>query len=250
MTYCLAIQFNDGLVFCSDSRTNAGPDRVSTYSKMHRFNVANERSLVLLTAGNLATSQAVVAQLHRDLADDSEMNIAKARYVSEIADYIGQISSVERAKYQKLGGPDAEGFDASATFILGGQIKGSPSELYLIYPEGNHITASEQHPYLQIGETKYGKPILDRIIRPETSPETALRCAILSIDSTMRSNATVGPPLECLFYRNDSLEPHELYNTLEESHPYLIAIRQDWDKSIRSAVERLPSFTAGLEDPQ
>jgi putative proteasome-type protease len=178
------------------------------------------------------------------------MNIAKARYVSEIADYIGQISSVERAKYQKLGGPDAEGFDASATFILGGQIKGSPSELYLIYPEGNHITASEQHPYLQIGETKYGKPILDRIIRPETSPETALRCAILSIDSTMRSNATVGPPLECLFYRNDSLEPHELYNTLEESHPYLIAIRQDWDKSIRSAVERLPSFTAGLEDPQ
>lgn len=250
MTYCLAIQFNDGLVFCSDSRTNAGPDRVSTYSKMHRFNVANERSLVLLTAGNLATSQAVVAQLHRDLADDSEMNIAKARYVSEVADYIGQISSVERSKYQKLGGPDAEGFDASATFILGGQIKGAPSELYLIYPEGNHITASEQHPYLQIGETKYGKPILDRIIRPETSPETALRCAILSIDSTMRSNATVGPPLECLFYRNDSLEPHELYSTLEESHPYLIAIRQDWDKSIRSAVERLPSFTAGLEDPQ
>ena len=161
MTYCLAIQFNDGLVFCSDSRTNAGPDRVSTYSKMHRFNVANERSLVLLTAGNLATSQAVVAQLHRDLADDSEMNIAKARYVSEVADYIGQISSVERSKYQKLGGPDAEGFDASATFILGGQIKGAPSELYLIYPEGNHITASEQHPYLQIGETKYGKPILD-----------------------------------------------------------------------------------------
>ena len=124
MTYCLAIQFNDGLVFCSDSRTNAGPDRVSTYSKMHRFSVTRERSLVLLTAGNLATSQAVVAQLHRDLADDNEMNIAKARYVSEIADYIGQISSVERAKYQKLGGPDAEGFDASATFILGAGDRG------------------------------------------------------------------------------------------------------------------------------
>ena len=109
MTYCLAIQINDGLVLCSDSRTNAGPDRVSSYSKMHRFNVANERSLVLLTAGNLATSQAVVAQLHRDLADDNEMNIAKARYVSEVADYIGQISSVERAKYQKLDGPDVKG---------------------------------------------------------------------------------------------------------------------------------------------
>ena len=178
MTYCLAIQFNDGLVFCSDSRTNAGPDRVSTYSKMHRFNLADERSLVLLTAGNLATSQAVVAQIQRDLAENSDMNIGKARYVSEIADYIGQISSVERAKYQKLGGPDAEGFDASATFILGGQIKGAPSELYLIYPEGNHITASEQHPYLQIGETKYGKPVLDRIIQADISPETALRCAI------------------------------------------------------------------------
>ena len=250
MTYCLAIQFNDGLVFCSDSRTNAGPDRVSTYSKMHRFNLDDERSLVLLTAGNLATSQAVVAQIQRDVAENSDVNIGKARYVSEIADYIGQISSVERAKYQKLGGPDAEGFDASATFILGGQIKGAPSELYLIYPEGNHITASEQHPYLQIGETKYGKPILDRIIQADISPETALRCAILSIDSTMRSNATVGPPLECLFYRNDSLAPYERYSKLEENHPYLIAIRQDWDKSIRSAVEHMPSFTVDLEDPR
>ena len=118
----------------------------------------------------------------------------------------------------------------------------------MIYPQGNYISASEDTPFMQIGETKYGKPILDRIIRHETSPETALRCAILSVDSTMRSNATVGPPLECLFYRNDSLEPYELYSTLEESHPYLIAIRQDWDKSIRTAVERLPSFTAGLEE--
>ena len=250
MTYCLAIRFNEGLVFCSDSRTNAGPDRVSTYSKMHRFNLNDERSLVLLTAGNLATSQAVVAQIQRDFAEKSDMNIGKARYVSEIADYIGQISSVERAKYQKLDGPDAEGFDASATFILGGQIKGATSELYMIYPEGNHITVSEQHPYLQIGETKYGKPILDRIIQADISPETALRCAILSIDSTMRSNATVGPPLECLFYRNDSLVPYEHYSKLGESHPYLIAIRQDFDKSIRSAVERLPSFTVDLEDHQ
>ena len=126
---------------------------------------------------------------------------------------------MERAKYQKLGGPDAEGFDAGATFITRRPNQGDAIRLYLIYPEGNHITASEQH-YLQIGETKYGKPILDRIIRHETSPETALRCApILSVDSTMRSNATVGPPLECLFYRNDSLEPYELYSTLEGSHP-------------------------------
>lgn len=250
MTYCLAIQLDEGLVFCSDSRTNAGPDRVSTYSKMHRFSIPHDRSLYLLTSGNLATSQAVVAHIQRDLEEDAEFNISKAKYVSEVADYVGEVSSQAQAKYKKVGGPDAEGFDASATFILGGQIAGSPSQLYLIYPEGNHITASEQHPYLQIGETKYGKPILDRIISQDTSIDTAMRCAILSIDSTMRSNATVGPPLECLFYRNDSLLPYENYCQLEESHPYLIEIRQDWDRSIRSAVERLPSLSAALEGDQ
>lgn len=251
MTYCLAIQFKEGMVFCSDSRTNAGPDRVSTYRKMHRFAVPGERSLILLTSGNLATSQAVVAQIQRDLEDEEAVfDISKAKRVSEVADYIGEISSIEQNKYQQLGGPNAEGFDATASFILGGQIQGAPAELYLIYPEGNHITASEEHPYLQIGETKYGKPILDRIIRPDTSPDTAIRCAILSIDSTMRSNATVGPPLECLFYRNGSLEAYESYCKLDENHPYLIEIRQDWDRSIRSAVERLPSLSSALEADQ
>lgn len=248
MTYCLAIQLDEGLVFCSDSRTNAGADKVSTYSKMHRFSVANDRSLYLLTSGNLATSQAVVAHIQRDLEEDAEFNISKAKYVTEVADYVGELSSQAQAKHKKVGGPDAESFDASATFILGGQIAGGPSELYLIYPEGNHITASEQHPYLQIGETKYGKPILDRIISHDTSADTAMRCAILSLDSTMRSNATVGPPLECLFYRNDSIQPYERYCKLAENHPYLIEIRQDWDRSIRQAVERLPSLSAAFED--
>ena len=233
MTYCLAIQLDEGLVFCSDSRTNAGADRVSTYSKMHRFSVDGERSLYLMTSGNLATSQAVVAHIQRDLQEDAEFNIRKAKYVAEVADYVGEVSSQAQAKYKKVGGPDAEAFDASAT---------------LIYPEGNHITASEQHPYLQIGETKYGKPILDRIISHDTSADTAMRCAILSLDSTMRSNATVGPPLECLFYRNDSIKAYERYCKLEENHPYLIEIRQDWDRSIREAVERLPSLSAAFED--
>ncbi|MBL6708543.1 MAG: peptidase [Pseudomonadales bacterium] len=248
MTYCLAIQLDEGLVFCSDSRTNAGADRVSTYSKLHSFSVGGERSLYLMTSGNLATSQAVVAHIQRDLEEDAQFNIRKAKYVAEVADYVGDVSSQAQAKYKKVGGPDAEGFDASATFILGGQIRGAASELYLIYPEGNHITASEQHPYLQIGETKYGKPILDRIISHDTSADTAMRCAILSLDSTMRSNATVGPPLECLFYRNDSIKAYERYCKLEENHPYLIEIRQDWDRSIREAVERLPSLSAAFAD--
>jgi putative proteasome-type protease len=246
MTYCLAVALSEGLVFCSDSRTNAGADRVSTYSKMHRFSVPFDRSLVLLTAGNLATSQAVVAQLQRDLEDESRFNLLKARYVSEIAEYIGQLSVREQAKYSGDNAPLA-GFDAGASFILGGQIKGQPMELYMVYPEGNHITASEQHPYLQIGETKYGKPILDRIIRRETAYETAMRCALVSMDSTIRSNATVGPPIECLFYKADSLQPQAQYFKLAEDHPYWARLRKAWDDNIRQAFETLPSLSEVFE---
>lgn len=247
MTYCLAIAVEDGLVFCSDSRTNAGPDRVSTYSKMHRFSVAYDRSLVLLSAGNLATSQAVVAQIQRDLEEDAEFNILKARYVADVADYVGELNVREQQKYSGNNAPGA-GFNASATFILGGQIKGHSPALYLVYPEGNHITVSEIYPYLQIGETKYGKPILDRIIRPDTPHETAMRCALVSMDSTTRSNATVGPPLECLFYRRDSLRPFERYFSLEEHHPYLAELRQSWDDNIRDAFNRLPSLETVFSD--
>lgn len=247
MTYCLAIAVEDGLVFCSDSRTNAGPDRVSTYSKMHRFSVAYDRSLVLLSAGNLATSQAVVAQIQRDLEEDAEFNILKAHYVADVADYVGELNVREQQKYSGNSAPGA-GFNASATFILGGQIKGHPPALYLVYPEGNHITVSEIYPYLQIGETKYGKPILDRIIRPDTPHETAMRCALVSMDSTTRSNATVGPPLECLFYRRDSLKPFERYFSLEEHHPYLAELRQSWDDNIRDAFNRLPSLETVFSD--
>jgi putative proteasome-type protease len=249
MTYCVAIALEEGLVFCSDSRTNAGPDRVSTYSKMHRFSVPYDRSMVILTAGNLATSQAVIAQVQRDLAEEKDENIFSARYVSDAADYIGEISLNEQRKYSKKGGPNA-GFNASATFILGGQIKGQAPELYMVYPEGNHITASDLYPYLQIGETKYGKPILDRIVRPDTPMETAMRCALVSMDSTMRSNATVGPPLECLFYRRDSFVSHEHYCLLEEDHWYLADLRKSWDDNIRLAFDNLPPISAVFEDAQ
>ncbi|MFK7830938.1 MAG: proteasome-type protease [Congregibacter sp.] len=249
MTYCLAIALEEGLVFCSDSRTNAGPDRVSTYSKMHRFSVPYDRSMVILTAGNLATSQAVIAQIQRDLEDNAELNIYNARYISDVAGYIGELSLKEQQKHSKKGGPNA-GFNATASFIIGGQIKGNAPELYMVYPEGNFITASDLYPYLQIGETKYGKPILDRIVRSDTTVETAMRCALVSVDSTMRSNATVGPPLECLFYRRDSLQPQELYTKLEERHPYLLELRQSWDANIRLAFENLPSIRALFEDAQ
>jgi putative proteasome-type protease len=240
MTYCVGIRLDEGLVFCSDSRTNAGPDRVSTYSKLHRLSVPGERQLMLMTAGNLATSQAVIAQIERDLREDADFNVRKAQYVSDVADYVGELGLREQTKYSS-GGPNA-GFNAEATYILGGQIKGQPTELYMIYPEGNHITSSEQYPFLQIGETKYGKPILDRIIRRETPHEIAMRCALVSMDSTMRSNATVGPPIELLFYRADSLSEPAHYCKFEENDDYLVELRRSWDSNIHTAFNDLPSL--------
>ncbi len=247
MTYCMGIKLKEGLVFCSDSRTNAGPDRVSTYSKLHRLSIAGERQLMLMTAGNLATSQAVVANIERDLREDAEFNVAKAQYVSDVADYIGELGIREQARFSSSANSATAGFNAEATFILGGQIKGQPPELYMIYPEGNHITSSEQYPFLQIGEAKYGKPILDRIIRPETEHEIAMRCALVSMDSTMRSNATVGPPIELLYYRADSLAEPAQYCRFEENDDYLVSLRKAWDENIHSAFTDLPSLEAVFE---
>jgi len=245
MTYCVAIKLKEGLVFCSDSRTNAGPDRVSSYSKMHSFSIPGELQLMTMTAGNLATSQAVVAQIERDLKEDAAMHIGKASYISEIADYIGELGLKEQQKYANAG-PGA-GFNAEATFIVGGQIKGQETELYMVYPEGNHITASQHYPFLQIGEAKYGKPILDRIVRPDTPHETAMRCALVSMDSTMRSNATVGPPIELMFYEADTLAEPTEYFRFEENDTYLVTLRKSWDENIRQAFDQLPRLGAAPE---
>lgn len=237
MTYCLAMKLNDGLVFCSDSRTNAGADRVSTYSKLHRFSLQNDRQIAILSAGNLATTQAVISQVERDLQTDAVLNLRNAEYISIVADYIGELSVKTQEKYSSSG-PRA-GFEPEATFVLGGQIKGHDPELYMIYAEGNHITSSDQFPYLQIGETKYGKPILDRIVRKETSRETAMRCALVSMNSTMRSNATVGPPIELLFLE-DGKFGDSYYRKFEENDGYLIALRDSWDDKLCEAFNTLP----------
>ena len=248
MTYCLGIALSKGIVFCSDSRTNAGPDRVNTYSKMHSFFFEEDRSITLLSAGNLATSQSVIAKLNRDLEGGESITMRSGRYVSDVADYVGELLVAARTRYASEEGPDA-GLDASASFIIGGQIAGQEPELYMVYPEGNHIAASSSQPYLQIGETKYGKPILDRILQADTEPETAMRCAIVSVDSTMRSNATVGPPIECLFYRRDSLLKWDKYVQLDDDHPYLTQIRKSWDENIKKAFDQLPALGQSFEVP-
>ncbi len=238
MTYCVAMNLNEGLVFCADSRTNAGPDRVSIYSKLHRFSLRGDRQVVLLTAGNLGTTQAVVAAVERDLKADTERTIQNAEDIATIADYIGELSVATQRKYSP-GGEEA-GFNAKATFIVGGQIKGRDPELYLIYPEGNHIRASLRHPFLQIGEIKYGKPIIDRIVRRDTPVEIAMRCALVSMDSTMRSNATVGPPIELLFLNRDEWTKPAYYRLFEENDGYLLELRESWDVNIATAFNDLP----------
>ena len=197
MTYCLAIRVDEGLIFASDSRTNAGADHVSTFSKMHTFEQPGERVMCLLSAGNLATTQAVLRNIRRDNERGKGPRLDSVRDLAEAAEYVGQLSRNEQRKHGGEGQPK-EGFSPEATFILGGQIKGRQHQIYLVYPEGNYISATLQTPYLQIGELKYGKPILDRIVREGISLEVAARCALVSMDSTMRSNATVGPPVELL----------------------------------------------------
>lgn len=233
MTYCLAISVDAGMVFCSDSLTNAGIDQVSTYSKMFRFGVDGERQFVILTSGNLATSQGVIAKINNDIKQGAEHTLLNLDSVEEVADYIGDISLVQQEKRT------VEGKNFKASFIIGGQIVEQEHEIILIYPEGNHITTSSDTPYLQIGESKYGKPILDRILTPELNLDTCATCALVSMDSTMRSNLSVGPPVEALIYKTNSLsldKPHRF----ESDSDFLRDLSRGWDRKLKDAFRQMP----------
>lgn len=241
MTYCLAIATKKGLVFASDTRTNAGVDNINTYRKMRSF-AWPDRVLVLLSAGNLATTQAVARRLESHVATEYHdgVTLKNATTVSEAAEYIGRISR-EIQNYQRSLLAQQSAFDAGATFIFGGQIAGQPPELYLIYPEGNFITYSAEHPFLQIGETKYGKPIFDRIVNSDMTLEDAARAALVSIDSTIRSNLSVGTPIDLLIYEIDQLNITTQLS-LRDEHPYLIGLRQQWGDGLRRVFNELPRF--------
>lgn len=240
MTYCLAVSVNKGLVFASDSRTNAGVDYVTTYSKMHTFSWPGERVCVVLTSGNLATSQAVMNIIRKDLENPkARFSLRMGKHLHELAHYIGQLSQAEQR--QHAAAMEKTSSNAEASFIIGGQIVGQPPEIFLIYPEGNYISASPETPYLQIGENKYGKPILDRIISQTTSLEDAARCALVSLDSTIRSNISVGPPVELAIYSGDSQEePYHLKLTLNS--PMYKSLQKNWNEGLRRAFNRLPRF--------
>ncbi len=245
MTYCVAITLNQGLVFASDSRTNAGVDQVSTFSKMHVFLGDGERFFALLSAGNLATTQAVIRQVRRDLENGARSSLRSTANLAEAAEYVGELSLGESRKHKTRD----EGFNPEASFILGGQVRGREPQIFLIYPEGNHIRASAETPYLQIGEVKYGKPILDRIITPDMALEDAARCALVSVDSTMRSNVTVGPPIELMIYDADSFRAGR-HIVLKEDDDYLREIRRAWQENLKKAFEGLPGLPAATAPPR
>lgn len=238
MTYCVGIALKAGMVFCSDSRTHAGVDVVSSYSKMHTFGIDGERQFALVAAGNLATSQGVILQLKKDIEQRVPVNLMTIPHMDDVADYIGKVSVAQQQKH----GTNSAVFDAS--FIVGGQIKDAAPEVRLIYPQGNHITTSHDTPFLQIGESKYGKPILDRIVSPDSSLETAAQCTLVSMDSTMHSNLSVGPPIEVLVYERDSLMMTRRYR-FDEHSDYLRTIKKSWDAALKNAFKTLPPISWG-----
>ncbi len=238
MTYCLAIKTDSGLIFASDSLTNAGIDHVSSYSKMHTFVKPGSHMFVLLAAGNLATTQSVVKRLQEDEQTGSLPNLSTVHTMSEAVDYVGTVSSdVQRTQAER----DTASTNFEATFIFGGQIAGQPQEIYMVYPQGNHIHESDARPFLQIGEAKYGKPILDRVVRHNTTLEQAARCALVSINSTIRSNLTVGPPVELMLYSVDTLDIGR-HMVFKENDPYYRSLGDAWNEGLRLALNNLPAF--------
>jgi len=238
MTYCLAINAETGFVLCSDSRTNAGFDNISTYSKMHTFSWPGNRVFALLAAGNLATTQLVIKRLHADIASNTQPNLLSVSNMHEAVDYVAEVSSHVQTMHVVR---DCGKVNFEATFILAGQIGLTPHETLMIYPQGNYIHESNAHPYLQIGEIKYGKPILDRVIKRDILLERAARCALVSMNSTVRSNLTVAPPIELLVYRKDSLSiTHKL--VLPEDDSFARQLSETWNQGLVTALENLPKF--------
>lgn len=242
MTYCLAVSIRSGIVFASDSRTNAGPDQVATYGKMFTFGKQGERQMVLLAAGNLATTQATISQLKADIAGEAELSMLTASSLADVAEYVGQAVYAQEQKHSDE--INQAGFNVEASFILGGQIGSDPPCIFLIYPQGNFISSSEQTPFLQIGETKYGKTILDRIIELDMDLDEAARCALVSMEATIKSNATVGPPVELLRYEAGSLN-FSGYLHLEDDDPYLAQLMHAWDARLKEAFHQVPHFDWG-----
>ncbi|MNZ39230.1 Proteasome subunit [compost metagenome] len=237
MTYCVAMNLAEGLVFVSDSRTNAGVDNIATFRKLHIFGTPGERLVVLQTAGNLATSQSVISLLRQRL-DGEEANLHNVESLFEAARLVG--STLQEVVEHDCGNVQRQGVDLGCSILVGGQIGAEQPRLFNIYPQGNFIEATRDTPYFQIGESKYGKPILDRALNHATPLEQALRCALISFDSTIRSNLSVGMPLDLLVYHAGSLDVPQGFR-VREGDAYFEGIRAQWCSGLRQLLGELPA---------
>jgi putative proteasome-type protease len=241
MTYCVGMKLDQGLVFMSDTRTNSGVDNISTFRKMHIFEKPGERFITILSAGNLATTQTVISTLsERDKApEERNPSILSAPSMFRVAQIIGELIR-ETIREREQTGLDAE-TTFNATMIVGGQIKGMEPRLFMIYPEGNFIEASADTPFFQIGETKYGRPILIRGFQADMSFESAVKLLMVSFDSTMAANLSVALPLDMLILPKDAFEPLE-QRRIEEDDPYFNKISDSWSAALRNAFHSLPDY--------
>ena len=242
MTYAVAVRLDRGLVFAADTRTNAGVDNVSQYRKLHFWRRTGDRVLVLLTAGNLAVTQSVISLVNEQLSDEApgdKPTLMNVTSMYRAARLVGDAVREVRA----LDGPSLEASKAgfSASFILGGQIGDEAPRLFQIYAEGNFIEATEDTPYFQIGEHKYGKPILDRVARADMRLREAAKLVLLSYDSTLRSNLSVGMPIDLLIYERDTLDVRRL-RRISENDPYYQSLSRGWADALRAAVAKMDVY--------
>lgn len=241
MTYCVGLRLNGGLVFMSDTRTNAGVDNVSVFRKMFTWSQPGERIITLMTAGNLATTQSVVSLLDERMKAPEERNpsLLEVPSMFQAARMVGQtLKEVVRSNANE--GQEAE-TAFNATLILGGQIKGGDQQLFLIYPEGNFVEASSDTPFFQIGETKYGRPIIVRVYDPDLSFEDAVKLLLVSFDSTIKANLSVGLPLDLQVYHRDSFEVGN-EQRIEPDDDYFSQISSGWGNALKDAFSSLPDF--------
>jgi putative proteasome-type protease len=240
MTYCVGLLLESGIVMLSDTRTNAGFDNIACYRKMYEFEAPGDRAMVLLTAGNLSVNQTVMAKLRHEIARSDatpKSSVLLAETMLDVAEIVGRtLNEVTVEIGEKMSRMSRA---PSGSFLLGGQRKGGQLRLFLIYPEGNCIEATEDTPYLQIGEHKYGKPILDRVVTPSTSLEDGRKAVLISMDSTLRSNLSVGMPLDLSIIRRDELRVG-VSERIEAGDPTFAAMSEAWSKALRDGFQNLP----------
>jgi putative proteasome-type protease len=243
MTYCVGIRLDAGLVFLSDSRTNAGLDQISTFRKMMVYEKPGDRFMVMLSAGNLSISQSVreILQVEKiDNGTDTPITIWNATSMFDAVRVLG--AAVRRVYDQDGPALKAAGIDFNASMIFGGQIGNEAMRMFLVYSAGNFIEATRETCYFQVGESKYGKPVLDRMISPSTPLDEAAKCALVSMDSTLKSNLSVGLPLDLLVYEQGKLQTDQIA-CIDENNPYFHMIRSTWGDKLREVFE-------SIDDPQ